>query len=268
MYEKIEDAQRYLYHELEARNIHPENDPFKSGFIGLNDSITTTTKGSLTSKQCSTDPLWGVQFLRWFDELGIKSGDKVFLSVSSSFPGLDYSCIAACEMRGLNPVLCVSLGASSWGANRPDMNMADILDVLRAGGYMNIQPEFWTLGGLNENADNMNPKGREILISSMKGRNLEIRSTLQEIVALKAQHIPGSKLVINIGGNASFMGYGDNFADIPSGVIMPGDNIDFGNGLAGIALKAGIPFINIRSLKGLAEKCGINYSIASEKIRG
>ena len=87
-------------------------------------------------------------------------------------------------------------------------------------------------------------------------------------VALKAQHIPGSKLVINIGGNASFMGYGDNFADIPSGVIMPGDNIDFGNGLAGIALKAGIPFINIRSLKGLAEKCGINYSRASKKIRG
>ena len=266
LYAKILDAQKFMHKALEARQIFcsTDIDPYHSGFIGVENSIITTKRGSLASKQCSANPIWGVKFLRWFETIGLKCGDKVFLSVSSSFPALVYSCIAACEARELCGVLCVSLGSSSWGANRPELNMSVILELLTQGGFMNMRPELYTLGGKNENAENMSHEGREYLIRTMQGKPLEMRNSLQEITALKAKYISGSKLVINIGGNASFPGYCEPYVPVPSGVIMPDEKIDCGNGLAAIALRAGIPVINIREVKSLAEKFGIS----SKRLRG
>ena len=260
LYRKILSAQKFLWHCLKSSGIPIDEttDPNHSGFIGVETSITTTTKGSLASKQCAANPLWGVQFLRWFDELGIRRGSKVFLSVSSSFPALVYSCIAACELFGLETVMCVSLGSSSWGANRPELNMSVILELLTQAGFMKTCPKLYTLGGKNENAENMPAEGREYLIRIMKGKNLEVRNSLQEIVDLKTKYIAGAKLAVNIGGNASFPGYCEPYVPLRSGVIMPDEKIDCGNGLAAIALRTGIPVINIREVKSLAEKCRIS----------
>ncbi len=263
LHRKILSAQKFLWHYLQisvltSHENHPSPDPNHTGFIGIANSIITTTAGSLPAKQCSTNPLWAIHFLHWFESLGLTRDDQVFLSVSSSFPALVYSCIAACEFFGLEAVLCVSLGSSSWGANRPELNMSVILELLTHGGFMQTRPELFTLGGKNENADNMPPEGRDYLIRIMHSKHLEIRSTLQEIVDMKAKYIPGSKLVINIGGNASFPGYAEPYEPVPSGLIMPDEKIHNTNGLAGIALRSGIPVINIREIQSLAEKFGIH----------
>lgn len=265
LYDKILSAQRFLWltHSQQDEGI----DPYHSGFIGEEYSITTTTMGSLESKQCATDPLWAVQFLRWFGELGLNAGDKVYVSASSSFPAMVYACIAACESRGLDVVLCVSLGSSMWGANRPDFPLSVMLDSLRSGGFLRVRPRLYTLGGENENADNMPEEGREILMGSVKGDELVTGKTLQEIIDIKAKYLTDTKLFINIGGNASSMGMDSMSLNIPSGLVLPNSNIDGGNGLAGLALRQGVPVIHVLNLKGLAAKCGIDFTERRQNFR-
>lgn len=263
LYAKVESAQKFLWSELEARGLErdEESDPNHSGFIGVEYSPITTTLGSLKSKQCSTDPLWSVQFMRWLRELGLSPGDTVFISSSSSFPGILYSAVAACEYLGLEVRLCVSLGSSTWGANRPGFTCSMMLDALRSGGFMKARPELYTLGGENENAGNMPEEGREILEGSLSSHDtLLTRNTLQEIINIKAKLIPGSKVFVNIGGNASSMGLDSMSLNLPPGLVRPESGIDGGDGLAGLALRSGIPVIHILNLKRLADECGIDFN--------
>ena len=258
LYHKILSAQKYLWDSV---GVDAENDPYRSGFIGVEFSEVTTTMGSLPAKQCSTDPLWAVQFMRWFNELGLLRGDKVLVSASSSFPAMVYSCLAACEELGLEVTFMLSLGSSSWGANREGLNLAEMLSLLRKGGFLKASPSLVTLGGTNENADGMDTEAKRILQG-----NAEVVAglTLDELVALKSESIAGCRVVISIGGNASSMGTDSMSLNLPAGIVRPSDNLDGGNGLAGNALRAGIPVIHVLNLKGLAQKCGIDF----ERRRG
>ena len=253
LYRKILSAQQFLWDSVSTDS---EHDPYHSGFIGVEFSEVTTTIGSLPAKQCSTDPLWSVQFMRWFSELGLTRGDKVLVSASSSFPAMVYSCLAACEEMELDVTFMLSLGASTWGANRPGLNFAEILRILRRGGFLKTSPSLVTLGGTNENADGMDSEAKLILQG-----NEEVVSglTLDELVALKSESIASCSLLVNIGGNASSMGTDSMSLNLPAGIVRPSDGFDGGNGLAGNALRAGVPVLHVLNLKGLAEKCGIDF---------
>ena len=261
LYNRILSAQKYLYDYLENSGLEINNDIYKSGFIGVEYSEITTTIGSLESKQCSNNPLWALQFIRWFHELGLKQGDKIIISASSSFPAMVYSCLAACESEKLDVTLLLSLGSSTWGANRPELTFSQILDTLNHGGYTKIRPSLYTLGGVNENAEDLSPEAREILKNSIKNQNLLLTGkTLDEIVNIKSQYLNESKLLINIGGNASSMGNDTYSLNLKPGIIFPNKNINGGNGLVGNALRQNIPVIHVLNLKGLAEQCGIDFS--------
>ena len=263
LHHKISNAQKFLWDSLCAIGfeLDSDNDPNHSGFIGVEFSEITTTTGSLPAKQCSTDPLWGVQFMRWFGELGLSAGDKVLLSASSSFPAMVYSCLAACEACGLEVTFMLSLGASSWGANREGMNFAAMLDILRRGGFLKTRPRLYTLGGTNENADGMDDTAKRLLQGKVSDDELVKGLTLDELVALKSGYISGSRVVINIGGNASSMGTDTMRLNLSPGIVYPAEGLDGGNGLASNALKAGVPVIHVLNLKVLAEKCGIDFAV-------
>ncbi|MBQ7155998.1 MAG: poly-gamma-glutamate system protein [Synergistaceae bacterium] len=256
LYRKIISAQQFLWDSV---GFDTEHDPYHSGFIGVEFSEVTTTMGSLPAKQCSTNPLWAVQFTRWFGELGLTRGDKVLVSASSSFPAMVYSCLAACEEMGLEVTFMLSLGASSWGANRPGLNFADMLSILRKGGFVKTTPSLVTLGGTNENAGGMDDEAKKILQGNVSDAEMVKGLTLDELVALKSESIAGCRLVVNIGGNASSMGTDSMSLNLPAGIVRPSDGFDGGNGLAGNALRAGVPVLHVLNLKGLAEKCGIDF---------
>ena len=253
LYHKILSAQKFLWDSV---GTDPVNDPYHSGFIGVEFSGVTTTMGSLPAKQCSTDPLWAVQFMRWFVALGLTRGDKVLVSASSSFPAMVYSCLAACEELGLEVTFMLSLGASSWGANCEGLNLAEMLSILRRGGFLKTSPSLVTLGGTNENADGMDSEAKRTLQGN---EEVVAGLTLDELVALKSESIAGCRVVVNIGGNASSMGTDSMSLNLPAGIVRPSDNLDGGNGLAGNALRAGVPVIHVLNLKGLSERCGIDF---------
>ena len=269
LYTKILDAQKFLWQQLGnmGLSLDEKADPYHSGFIGVEYSEITTTIGSLPAKQCATDPLWAVQFVRWFGELGLTRGDRVLVSASSSFPGMVYACLAACESLGLEADFLLSLGASTWGANRPEVNFSGMLELLHRGGFLKTRPSMYTLGGTNENADGMDDEAKRLLQGAVSDDELVRGLTLDELVARKSEHLAGVRVLVNIGGNASSMGTDTMSLNLTPGIVYPSAEIDGGNGLVGNALRANIPVIHVLNLRALAEDCGIDFEARRSNFR-
>ena len=262
LYRKVEAAQSFLWEELGRRGLERDEaaDPWHSGFIGLEWSPMTTTLGNLKAKRCSTDPLWAVQMLRWFDELGIKKGERIAVLASSSFPGLLYAVLTAAEERGLEVSLGVSLGASTWGANRPELPWPRLAGILRRGGFLKTRPILYTLGGDNENGGGMADEARELLTAAALEDGLTplLNKTLKEAIAAKMRLIQDARLVVSIGGSEGNLGDDPDVLRLPPGLLRP--HSGGGNGVIGLALEKGYPVLHLLNLRTLADACGIAWN--------
>ncbi len=266
---RVRAAQDYLWAELRKRGVEyePESDIGKTGFIGVEWSSITTSLGSLESKRSSCDPLWGAQALRWFDRLGLKTGDRIVVLSSSSFPGMLFAILAAAETRGLDVDLAVSLGASTWGANRLDAPWPVLAKILRSGGFLATKPLFYTLGGGNaENGGGMFPDGIAALEDAARKDDVTLYSApeLSEVIARKmalidASDRPRAKLVVNIGGSLANLGTDESVITLPPGLLFPEDRPKAGDGVIARALQQGYPVLHLLNLHLLADRVGIAY---------
>lgn len=269
LYRRVRTGQDTLWAELLRRGVEyePESDVDKTGFIGVEWSSMTTSLGSLESKRNSCDPLWAVQALRWFDQLGLKTGDRIVVLSSSSFPGMLFALLAAAEARGLDVDLAVSLGASTWGANRPDAPWPVLAEILRSGGFLATKPLFYTLGGGNaENGGGMFPDGIAALEEAAKKDNVPLFSApeLSKVIAHKMALVdapgrPHAKLVVNIGGSLANLGIDEAVLTLPPGLLFPADHLKAGDGVVAQALQQGYPVLHLLNLHLLADRVGIAY---------
>lgn len=272
LYRKVASAQAFLWDALTRKGLLAEADvgadPDRSGFIGVEWSMTTTTLGSLEAKRCATDPLWAVRALRWFDELGLREGDRVAVLASSSFPGLLYSVLAAAEERGLQVGLAVSLGSSTWGANRPEAPWPVLAGILRQGGFLGTHPAFYTLGGNGEIGSGMPQEARALLAEAAQadGTELFANAALAEAVARKMRLVLGdgaeapAKLVVSIGGPEGNMGTDPAALSLAPGMLALNEGSRAGDGAIGMALRAGFPVLHLLNLRVLADAEGIAWS--------
>jgi poly-gamma-glutamate system protein len=275
LYRRVRAAQDLLWTELSARGqTDPENDTDRTGFIGLEWSVTTTTIGDLDAKRNACDPLWAVQFLRWFDELGLEKGSRVMIASSSSFPGLLYSALAAAEERGLDIALTVSLGASTWGANRPDALWPEMARILGEGGFLAAKADFYTIGGEGETGEGMIDEGLAGIEKAAREAGVELfrpagsteREQLEAVIERKTDLIDAggsggpTRLVISIGGSESNLGLDADALSLDNGLLMPASVTGAGTGVIGRALTPrGIPVLHLLNLKSLAAKSRINF---------
>lgn len=270
LYRRVEAAQAFLWDALEREGVPGDAaaDPYRSGFIGVEWSMTTTTLGSLEAKRCAADPLWAVRLLRWFDAQGLREGDRIVVLASSSFPGLLYSVLAAAEHRGLDVGLAVSLGASTWGANRPEAPWPALARILRRGGFLRVRPAFYTLGGEEENGGGMPEEARELLAGAARsdGAALLLAATLEEAIGRKMRLVEGedgeapARLVVGVGGSEGNMGTDPVALSLAPGMRGPGDGGAAGNGVIGRALRAGYPVLHLLNLRALADAEGIGWA--------
>ncbi|NLL35956.1 MAG: poly-gamma-glutamate system protein [Fretibacterium sp.] len=274
LYRKVEAAQSCLWSELEAKGLSGDvvADPYRSGFIGVEWSAVTTTLGSLAAKRCATDPLWAVRLLRWFDELGLSAGDRIVVLASSSFPGLLYSVLAAAEERGLNIELTVSLGSSTWGANRPGALWPELAAILRRGGFLRFlrtRPLFYTLGGEEEAGHGMPEEGRALLSEAARADGVELfqNKTLSDVIERKMRLVEGrtppTRLVVSLGGSEGNMGTDPEVLTLPPGLLLPDERIaeKAGNGALGLSLREGYPVLHLLNLRLLADAEGIAWDL-------
>ena len=123
-----------------------------TGLIGVENSLITTTLGSLEAKRTTTNPNIGALIVHLLYEAGVREGDAVAVGASGSFPALIIAVMSAAKAMGINPIIICSLSASQWGANRPNFHILSMLECLSFSGVFSFLPaalslrEMWGKG--------------------------------------------------------------------------------------------------------------------------
>lgn len=265
LWQKVRAAQLHLsqWREQNGTAASVESDPWKCGLIGVEWSGITTTLGDLSSKRTSCNPAWAVQFSRWFGDLGLKPGDHIAIYSSGSFPALLLSSIAALETMELKPLLIVSLGSSTWGANHPDNPWPVLAAELRRGGFIRHQSDYYTLGGDGELGHGFSPEGEALLRTAAKDAGVELLTTgsLEEMIDLKSElldrHQP--RLFVSIGGSHANLGNALEVLKLQTGMVPSTDVEIAGNGVIGTSMRKNIPVIHMLNIRALSSMVGIPY---------
>ena len=276
LWKRVRDGQGALWRvQLSAGvPLSKTEDRLETGFIGVEWSEITTTLGELEAKRTSCNPLWALQCLDWFDELGLEPGDRIAIYSSASFPGLLFSVLAAAENRELDILLAVSLGASTWGANRVEFPWPAMYGMLRDGGFLKTAPAFYTLGGGGERGGGMPPEATALLrdFAVKEGTPLVVPRDLRDAVRYKMDALREfkPKLLIGIGGSNANLGDSERAAEVPNGLLLP-DKADadaLGDGVIAEAVRADIPVLNLLGMRKLAHESGIPWDAgAFSKVR-
>jgi hypothetical protein len=121
-------AQEAIRAELRVRGltIDLRNDPWETGLIGEERTTITSDRGVSTAKVLATNPNFAAAFVELLHRAGVDKGEKVAVGLTGSMPGWNIAMLAACEAVGAEPVIITSVGASDWGANRPDLTWLDM----------------------------------------------------------------------------------------------------------------------------------------------
>lgn len=266
-WDTVRNGQRTLWAAQSAAGVPlaPEEDKLRTGFIGAEWSALTTTLGEIGAKRTSCNPLWAARYLAWFDELGLREGDRIVVYSSSSFPAFLFSALAAAETRGLEVMLAVSLGSSTWGANRVEFPWPAMARVLRESGYMRTPTVFYTPGGTGETGRDFPEETMTLLrgLAASEGVPLWIPADLRDAVRGKTERMLAfkPKLFVSIGGSNANMGDSELGVEIPNGLLLPGkaDPSRLGDGVIAEALREGIPVLHMLNVRKLALDGGIPW---------
>jgi len=245
-----------------------EDDINKTGMIGYERTAITTSVGNLRAKRTTTNPNFAGLIVLLFHQAGIKKGDVVAVGASSSFPALILAVLSAAEVMEIEPLVISSLGASQWGANDPDFHWLDMLDCLGRAGILSAPPIALSLGGDQDQGEDMFPEGRSRLLEDILASGLPYidEPDLRKNVAsrmdfyLSQAGSRGLKAFVNIGGSYANMGIDPEILRLKPGLskirkIPPPDR----RGILYEMAARGIPVIHLLFVKGLTERYGLPY---------
>ncbi len=261
-----------IHSEKERRGLIPSHARYFPSEALLGEELTplTTTLGSLDAKQVSVNPQFAAVMVRWITELGLDSTDVVMVASSGSFPGLAVSTLAALQVLNQRVVLLTSAGASSFGANQPEMTLLDMEHLLQLYGGLRFMPELVTYGCDNDNGEGFYEGGKEAVDSSARRNALTIRvpasltEAVHERIALARHH--RIRLLINIGGNHAMLGNCPHASLLPGGLnrtVPSCQHVERG-AIERIA-ESGVPVIHLLNIKELGMQFGITDSHSSNE---
>lgn len=233
--------------------------------LGVEYSETTTTVGHRDAKILSMAPDFPALLVQWLHEAGIHEGDAVAINASGSFPGLVIATLAAVDAIKAKPLLITSLGASSWGANRPDCTWAHMEKMLRERwtGWKSIAV---SLGGDGDTAQGMDEEGRRMLRLALLHAGVPplAPESDEEVISIRmrlwAEYNNGQlpNVLVNVGGNEAFWGTTGQDAPTAEGLLLPGAAGLYGDGVGKLFNRAGKPVIHLLGIKKIAARHGIS----------
>ena len=243
-----------------------EDDLHRTGMIGLPYTGITTTQGALESKRTAAWPDMAALCVRMLYEAGVRPGDTVGAGFSGSFPGMNLAVIAACESMGVELVCISSVGASTYGANNPELTFPEMMVRLEEDGFIQTKSAAVTMGGYHDTGADMD---RE-LAGGIEQRLIEAGLTVMKLPdfeenlefreALYREKGPIT-CFIAVGGNLTSLGQGEAGVSLGQGVLLPGGNVylEEGSGLVQRYLAKGIPVINLLNLKKIMADYSMPY---------
>jgi len=252
--------------ENQGIEINLENDPNKTGLIGNEYSIITTTMGHLDAKRTSVNPDTAALIALIFANEGLKAGDSVAIGSSASFPGLLLATLSACKALNLQPITIVSFGASQYGANEIEFTIIDMLKTLERtiGDY--FKPDAISYGGNNDIADDLSEEARAFISKSIQSagysliyeenfvENVKKRMSLYDKTAKTA-----IKMFVNIGGSISNIGTSPEVLNIKPGLNKVIEDIPPKNqrGVLFEFASRKTPILHLLYMKGLSIRYGL-----------
>ena len=244
-------------------------DLYNSGLIGLQNSSITTIQDNdslmFKSKLLTTHPNFAAVIVEYFYDAEISSGDTIAVSMTGSFPGANLALLSVCETMNITPIIMSSAGSSAWGANRLDLSWPIIESYLFDNNFLKNRSIVYSMGGDNDNGDNLSDKGIEILESSIPNNVTFINEfSLIDNISQKINFFDSKSsnysMYVNIGGGASSLGNGLDKDSLKVGLINFLDIQDislneFKNSISyNFLTEKSIPMLNIKNIIKLVHK--------------
>jgi poly-gamma-glutamate system protein len=220
----------------------------------------TTTLGAKDAKLLSAHPDFAALTVEMLEKANVKKGDVVAVNMSGSFPALNIAVIAAINAMGAEPVTISSVGASTWGANRPDYTWQDMEAALNKAGVWSWKSTAVSIGGVGDMGGGLQHEGIDLIrqaaertgneLLESKSLNDAIQKRLDIYKDANKGQLP--KVLVNVGGNHVIFGTNGHAAFLHQGFTEGYRPSLAGNdGLAAKFIEAGRPvihFINIQRL--------------------
>lgn len=244
--------------ELVPEDIH------RTGLLGEPYTEITTTHGALEAKRTTANPDMAALMVQMLTEAGIRPGDTVGAGFSGSFPAMNLAVLAACQTMGVQCVYIASVGASTYGANQPELTFPDMVYRLYQDGLLDYPPSLVTPGGRDDCGLDMNEELREQALDRIAGYGAEImreadfEANIQARMAVYGEAGP-IKCFIGVGGNLTTTGPGGqavSYGLIPAGKIR---TLDKNSGLLQRYNAQGLPVLHLLNIKQLVADYGLAY---------
>jgi poly-gamma-glutamate system protein len=257
-------------------------DPNHTALIGVEYSEMVTTLGSADAKRSTTNPNVAGLVAQLLVEAGVRRGDTIAVGCSGSFPALAVATLAAAKALSVHPVMILSLGSSSFGADRTDWTLLDILESLKNKGLVDVSVAGVSLGGADDVGNDFDPETRKILMEKIKSSGIPIvnEPDLLRNVARRMEIYFGSMgatriaAFVNIGGSQADLGVDPLVLKLEPGVnrqiTLPEKEERYG--VVFTMAKRHIPVVHLLHIKGLLLKYGLPWdptplpSVSSEDV--
>lgn len=257
------------YHETAGIPVDRTLDPNGTGLIGPEYSPLFTTLGQLEAKRTTTNPDMAGLVVHLLRRAGVSAGDTIAVGCSASFPALMIATLSAAEAMDVHPTTILSLGASAYGATRPELNLLDIYELLQNEGVLSTIPAAVSLGGAGDVGADFDPAFRETLLFRIERSGLplvddpDLRGNVARRLAIYHGAFEGAS------GVAAFVNIGGADANLGTSPLVlraePGLNTALAlpppeqRGVLFEMAARGVPVIHLLNIRGLALRYGLPW---------
>ena len=254
-------------------------DPDGTCLVGPPYTPLFTSLGQMEAKRTALNPDMAGLMVHLLARAGVSSGDRVAIGASGSFPGLLLATLAAAKALNAHPVTVLSLGASSYGATRPEFDLLDLYRLMERGGLVADPPAGVSLGGEGDVGAGFPDDLKEELRGSISRAGVPLleEAELTAAVARRLELYGAPSAFVNIGGAEVMLGSSPLILDVPAGLILPASegaprgtgsrNREFPfplppddqRGVLFAMAGRGVPVIHLLHIRGLAARHGLPW---------
>lgn len=248
--------ERVRAYKEEAGLAVSEEDLHGTGLIGAPYTLVTTTLGSLEAKRTTADPNMAALAVQLLEEAGVEPGGRVGAAFSGSFPGLNLAVLAACQAMDVELIYICSAGASTYGANQPELTFPEMAHRLVEDGLLARDAAALSMGGDYDCGEEMDPDLRDDILARLRDLGPEViwEADFQKNLTWRRDIYEADgplDCFIGVGGSVTTLGLVEDQLDC--GVTKPYAvrTVTSNSGLMEYYNHSGIPVIHLLNIKKL-----------------
>ncbi|MFC2083346.1 poly-gamma-glutamate system protein [Candidatus Bipolaricaulota bacterium] len=239
-----------------------------TGLIGTFYSPTTTTVGNLEAKRTTTNPNMAAMLVDLLSKAGVEAGDFIAVGASGSFPALILATVAASQALDLRVGLIVSLGASQFGANLPELTWLDIERILVDSGGQAFRTVAASLGGDLDVARDLRADAHSLLQEKIETSGAflihesDLVRNVQQRMSIYRDEAKGAEIAafVNVGGAWANMGVDASVLSAAPGLIQLVEFPDEEDrGVMHAMAVENVPVIHLLNIRNLIGRYGLPW---------